>query len=79
MDVKNAIKMLQDYPEDYELVFSDYTVVVMPELEEQYIVISDDPITGIIESEDTKEIRFCTRRSERFMQSEEVAEFTLLQ
>jgi hypothetical protein len=76
MKVSRAIEMLKEYDEDYELVFSDYTMVIIPDVEsgepENYVVITDDPITGIVESHDTKEIRFCSERSEKMLNQEQV-------
>ena len=82
MLVSEVIKLLKDFPEDYRLVISDYTTIVIPANEESdaenFIVISDDPITGIIENEDTREISFCSERSKSILQSDE-SEFQLLQ
>jgi hypothetical protein len=75
MKVSKAIKLLQGYPADYNLVITDYTTVIIPDIEdetEQYIIICDDPVTGIVESEDTQEIRFCSERSESILKQEQV-------
>lgn len=57
------IKWLQELPSDYELNFSQYISIVIDSTEE-YFVVLDDPIVGIIKNDDTKEIRFFTESSE---------------
>lgn len=63
MKNKKMIKWLQELPSDYELNFSQYISIVIDSTEE-YFVVLDDPIVGIIKNDDTKEIRFFTESSE---------------
>ena len=66
MKNKTMIEWLQELPEDYELCFSEYTSFVEPsdEDKEEYFVVLDMPIVGIIKNDDCKEIRFFTEKSE---------------
>ena len=61
MKVKKMIEWLQELPPDYEMCFSEYTAVVAEE--EEYFVVLDCPIVGMLSNEGTKEIRFFTETS----------------
>ena len=66
MKVEKMIKWLQELPPDYEMCFSEYTSVVAQEEdgeEEEYFVVLDCPIVGMLSNEGTKEIRFFTETS----------------
>ena len=66
MKVKKMIEWLQELPPDYEMCFSEYTSVVAQEEdgeEEEYFVVLDCPIVGMLSNEGTKEIRFFTETS----------------
>lgn len=71
MLVKTMIEWLKELPEDYDIVFSDYVSIVVPEEEsetgeeEEYFVVSDDPIRGLLRHDDDKEIRFFTQKSDQ--------------
>jgi hypothetical protein len=76
--IKEAIAMLEQYEEDWELVFPDFTMVVLPETGEQYLVQSDDVEGKIIEDTDgEKKIAFCSARSELAMQNKTI-EFQMM-
>jgi hypothetical protein len=64
MKISNFIELL-DGLEDYELVISEYSSYV-PETErdEEYFLVLDDPIIGVITNEDNKEVRLVVNRSE---------------
>ena len=66
MKNKTMIEWLQELPEDYELCFSEYTSYVYPSdsTDEEYFVVLDMPIVGILKNDENKEIRFFTQNSE---------------
>ena len=67
MKVKDMIEYLQDMPEDYEMNFSEYTSIVVGEdsTSEEYFIVLDDPIVGILFNDDHKEVRFFTKSSDQ--------------
>jgi hypothetical protein len=62
--ISNFIELLGGL-EDYDLVISEYSSYV-PETErdEEYFLVLDDPIIGVITNEDNKEVRLIVNRSE---------------
>ena len=58
------IEWLQELPANYEINISQYISVVIGEDSEEYFMVLDDPIVGILKNDETKEIRFFTRSSE---------------
>ena len=66
MNVKTMIEWLGELPEDHEMNFSQYTSIVVADdsTGDEYFVVLDDPIVGIIVNDDTKEVRFFTKTSE---------------
>lgn len=66
MNVKMMIEWLQELPDDYEMCFSQYTSLVVNQdsTGDEYFMVLDDPIRGIVVNEDNKEIRFFTVSSE---------------
>ena len=65
MKNKKMIEWLQELPPDYELCFSEYTSIVIPkDSTDEYFVVLDMPIVGILKNDETKEIRFFTENSE---------------
>ena len=64
MKISNFIELLGGL-EDYDLVISEYSSYV-PETErdEEYFLVLDDPIIGVITNEDNKEVRLIVNRSE---------------
>ena len=66
MKVKKMIEWLQELSPDYEMCFSEYTSVVAQEdgEQEEYFVVLDCPIVGMLSNAETKEIRFFTETSE---------------
>jgi hypothetical protein len=66
MKVEKVIEILQELPPDYEMCFSDYTAIVCDEdgEKEEYFVVLDMPIVGILRNDDTKEVRLFTQSSE---------------
>jgi hypothetical protein len=66
MKVKKMIKWLKELPANYEMCFSEYTAIVVGEdsTSEEYFVVLDMPIVGILTNNDTKEVRFFTEQSE---------------
>jgi hypothetical protein len=67
MKVKKMIKWLKELPSDYEMCFSEYTSIVVGEdsTSEEYFVVLDMPIVGMLKNDDTKEVRFFTEQSEK--------------
>lgn len=63
MKVEKMIEWLSELPQDYEMNFSQYTSIVGDD-EEEYFVVTDDPIVGYISNDDTKEVRFFTQSSD---------------
>lgn len=63
MKVEKMIKWLSELPQDYEMNFSQYTSIVGDD-EEEYFIVLDDPIVGLLFNEDTKEVRFFTQSSD---------------
>jgi hypothetical protein len=65
MKISNFIELLSGL-EGYELVISEYSSVVMNEdgKNEEYFLVLDDPIVGVITNEDNKEVRLVVSRSE---------------
>ena len=69
MKVKTMIEWLQELPPDYEMCFSEYTSIVVVDDEdsedkgEEYFVVLDMPIVGLIKNDDNKEVRFFTKNS----------------
>ncbi len=67
MKVKTMIEWLEELPEDYEMCFSEYTCFVCEEGDstaEEYFVVLDMPIVGMLKNDDNKEVRFFTKQSE---------------
>ena len=67
MKVKKMIEWLQELSPDYEMCFSEYTAIVAQEdggEQEEYFVVLDCPIVGMLSNAVTKEIRFFTETSE---------------
>lgn len=67
MNVKTMIEWLKEIPRDYEMCFSEYTVVVVgndDSTSEEYFVVLDMPIVGMLKNDDNKELRFFTKSSE---------------
>ena len=62
MEVKKMIEWLQELPGDYEMCFSEYTSII-GEDKEEYFVVLDCPIVGLLSNDDTKEVRFFTETS----------------
>jgi len=59
------IEWLEELPGDYEMCFSQYTSVVMPtDSTDEYFLVLDDPIVGIITHDGSKEVRFFTESSQ---------------
>ena len=67
MKVKKAIEWLSDLPEDYEMNFSQYVSIVVggDSTADEYFIVLDDPIVGILHNDETKEVRFFTESSEK--------------
>jgi hypothetical protein len=66
MKIKKMIEWLQELPPDYEMCFSEYTAIVTDgedSEEEEYFVVLDMPIVGMIKNDETKEVRFFTQMS----------------
>lgn len=63
MKNKKLIEWLKELPEDYDINFSQYTSVVDEENEEEYFIVLDDPIVGILKNDENKEIRLFTKTS----------------
>ena len=65
MNVKTMIEWLQELPDDYEMCFSEYTSVGVPtDSTNEYFIVLDDPIVGMLTHDDTKEVRFFTESSQ---------------
>ncbi len=64
MNKKNLLELIKDIPDDYELCISKYLVYTETSDGEPYFLCVDDPIVGVAQSDDTKEMRFFTERSE---------------
>jgi len=64
MKIKTMIEWLKELPPDYEMCFSEYTAVVVNKDKEEYFVVLDMPIVGMLKNDDTKEVRFFTEQSE---------------
>lgn len=67
MNVKTMIEWLKEIPRDYEMCFSEYTVVVVgndDSTSEEYFVVLDMPIVEMLKNDDNKELRFFTKSSE---------------
>lgn len=65
MNVKTMIEWLNEAPPDYEMCFSQYTSVVMPtDSTNEYFIVLDDPIVGVLKNDGSKEIRFFTESSQ---------------
>ncbi len=66
MKIKTMIKWFKELPPDYEMCFSEYTSVIVGEdsTSEEYFVVLDMPIVGMLKNDDTKEVRFFTEQSE---------------
>jgi hypothetical protein len=63
MKNKKLIEWLKELPEDYDINFSQYTSIIDEENEEEYFIVLDDPIVGILKNDESKEIRLFTRTS----------------
>jgi hypothetical protein len=63
MKNKKLIDWLSEYPDDYDINFSQYTSIIDEDTDEEYFIVLDDPIVGILKNDDTKEIRLFTRSS----------------
>jgi hypothetical protein len=63
---KTMIEWLKELPEDYDICFSEYTSIVVGEdsTSDEYFVVLDCPIVGLLKNDETKEIRFFTKTSE---------------
>lgn len=64
MNKKNLLELIKDIPDDYELCISKYLVYTETSDGEPYFLCVDDPIAGVAQNDDTKEMRFFTERSE---------------
>lgn len=64
MKVKKMVEWLQELPQDYEMCFSDYVSIISEKEKEEYFVVLDMPIIGMLKNDDTKEVRFFTQNSE---------------
>ncbi len=66
MNVKTMIEWLKELPPDYEMCFSQYTSVVMPtDSTDEYFLVLDDPIVGMLTNDETEEVRFFTESSKK--------------
>jgi len=64
MQVKKMIEWLNELPPDYDMCFSQYTSMVVPsDSTNEYFIVLDDPIVGLLKNDDTKEVRFFTESS----------------
>lgn len=64
MNVKTMIEWLQELPGDFEMCFSQYTSVIMPtDSTDEYFLVLDDPIVGMLKHDESKEVRFFTESS----------------
>jgi len=65
MNVKTMIEWLKELPPDYEMCFSEYTSMVVPtDSTNEYFIVLDNPIVGIITHDESKEVRFFTESSQ---------------
>jgi hypothetical protein len=65
MKVETMIEWLKELPPDYEMCFSEYTAMVVEgdTTSEEYFVVLDMPIVGMIKNDENKEVRFFTQMS----------------
>ena len=65
MKIKTMIEWLKELPQDYEMCFSEYTSIVVDNdsTSEEYFVVLDMPIVGMLKNDDSKEVRFFTETS----------------
>ena len=65
MNVKTMIEWLKELPGDYEMCFSQYTSMIVPnDSTNEYFIVLDDPIVGMLKNDDTEEVRFFTESSQ---------------
>ena len=66
MKVETMIEWLKELPSDYNMCFSEYSSMIVGEdsTADEYFVVLDMPIVGMLKNEDTKEVRFFTQNSE---------------
>jgi len=64
MKNETLIEWLQELPGDYEINFSQYMTIVVGEDSEEYFMVLDSPIVGILKNDESKEIRLFTQSSE---------------
>ena len=67
MNNKKLQTWLSELPDDYDVVFSEYTSIIEPTEKKngEFFIVTDMPIVGLIQNNENKEIRFFTRQSEK--------------
>lgn len=72
MTKKQMIEYLKDVPDDYSFVLGEYSII-SEDLKEEYVMIYDIPINGILYDEENKEIRFiCSSSNEKALEELEL-------
>jgi hypothetical protein len=65
MKTKDMIDMLKGFDPECDLCISKYMVIVEPaDSTSEYFCVVDNPIIGVIQNDDTKELRFMVESSE---------------
>jgi len=66
MKIETMIEWLQELPKDYEICFSEYTSIITSKdsTSEEYFVVLDMPIVGMLKNDKAKVVRFFTKESE---------------
>ena len=62
MKVEKMIEWLKELSPDYEMCFSEYTAII-GEDKEEYFVVLDCPIIGMLSNDESKEVRFFSESS----------------